>query len=824
MEDAVIELKAIVQQQAKMLEILLKDKALKKEDDLNQSSSKSSTFANPEFVMESLAKSMTEFSYDPENGVTFQAWYARYEDLFTFDASTLEDSAKVRLLLRKLNTSEHQRYLNYILPKVPKEFKFKETVDRLKDIFGVRESIFSIRYKCLQIAKKKDEDYVTYASRINKNCEDFQLNNFKSDQFKSLIFVIGLKSQDEADIRTRLLSKLEDDSEDKPITLETLKTECDRIRNLKTDTALISSKPLSVHYINKNVKKFHQKSEKDNRNSSKSSSDQPKYPCWQCGAMHLVKFCTYTDHTCKDCSKKGHKEGYCSCIGNKKNKDSTLKNQNSNKPKVKPKNCNGIWNINSVNAESQRKFIKIEINNFPIIMQLDTASDVTIISSSTWKSLGSPKLATPSQTAKNASGFDIDFLGEFQCNVKFKTKLSKGNCLVFKNNNLNLLGLDFINQLKLCDQSINSICNAINLQSKTSIIDKFKSDFPQLFRNELGKCIKKVKLHIKPNSKPVFCQKRPVAFSVIEMVDAELQRLEQNGIITPVSYSNWAAPIVVVKKASGKIRLCVDFSTGLNSALESHDYPLPTPDDIFSKMAGCSIFSKIDLSDAYFQVEVDEESKELLVFNTHRGLFRMNRLAQGAKPASGIFQQLMETIFSGEQNVQVNIDDVIIASSNLKEHLATLRRALQKLDDNGFTIKIEKCEFLMEELKFLGKIVNSKGTRPDPAKIDTIINLPEPTNVSQLRSLLGSINAFAKHIPNMRKLRATFDELLKKGNEWNFNQKCKDSFQQFKKVLTSDLCLTHYDPKLKIIVAADAWFQKSYSIRLKISHQSSEKL
>lgn len=132
---------------------------------------------------------------------------------------------------------------------------------------------------------------------------------------------------------------------------------------------------------------------------------------------------------------------------------------------------------------------------------------------------------------------------------------------------------------------------------------------------------------------PVYKPKRPVPFTSVEKVDAELDRLPQLGIITPVDFSQWAAPIVVVKKPGGKIRICADYSTGLNAALESNNYPLPVPDDIFSKLNGCKYFSIIDLSDAYLQVEVDDDSKNLLTINTHRGLFRFNRLAPGVKSA-----------------------------------------------------------------------------------------------------------------------------------------------------------------------------------------------
>ena len=121
-------------------------------------------------------------------------------------------------------------------------------------------------------------------------------------------------------------------------------------------------------------------------------------------------------------------------------------------------------------------------------------------------------------------------------------------------------------------------------------------------------------------------KKRPVPYGVVDALDKELDRLQTLGVISPVNYSDWAAPVVVVKKPNGSLRVCGDFSTGLNNALEVHQYPLPVPDDLFSKLNGGQIFSKIDFSDAYLQVEVDPGCKEFLTINTHRGLFQYNRL------------------------------------------------------------------------------------------------------------------------------------------------------------------------------------------------------
>lgn len=134
-----------------------------------------------------------------------------------------------------------------------------------------------------------------------------------------------------------------------------------------------------------------------------------------------------------------------------------------------------------------------------------------------------------------------------------------------------------------------------------------------------------VTLHLKPDCSPVFRAKRPVAYAMRDAVDAEVDRLERLNIITPVQHSEWAAPIVVVRKSNGQKRICGDYSKGLNAALHPHDYPLPLPQDIYTKLGNSTIFSQIDLSDAFLQVPVGKQSRRLLTINTHRGLYLYNR-------------------------------------------------------------------------------------------------------------------------------------------------------------------------------------------------------
>ncbi|KAA3673841.1 uncharacterized protein DEA37_0012248 [Paragonimus westermani] len=305
-------------------------------------------------------------------------------------------------------------------------------------------------------------------------------------------------------------------------------------------------------------------------------------------------------------------------------------------------------------------------------------------------------------------------------------------------------------------------------------------------------------------------------FSATTTINTELDRLEQAGVLQRVSYSTWAAPIVVVRKANGGVRLCGDFSTGLNNALETHQYPLPIPEDLFARLNGGTVFSKIDLSDAYLQVEIEDKCKELLTINTHRGLYQYNRLPFGVKCAPAIFQQIMDIMLSDIPYAMAYMDDIIIVSSSVDDHIQHLHTVFQRIRDYGFTLRIEKCKIMLSNIRYLGSIIDETGRRPDPDKIAAIATLPVPKDKTALQSFLGLVNYYNNFVPNMHDLRAPLNKLLQINSEWVWSNACQSSFERIKQVLLSDLLLTHYNPNLPIIVAADA---SEYGIGAVILHQ-----
>ncbi|XP_062556975.1 uncharacterized protein K02A2.6-like [Armigeres subalbatus] len=661
-------------------------------------------------------------------------------------------------------------------------------------VYDPEQGLFHRRYLCLQTTKEDSDDFVSYSCKVNKACVDFKLRELSEEQFKCLIFVCGLKSSRDSDIRMRLITKL---NETEDISLEKVVEDCKSLLNLKQDNSLVE-KQQSFSAVNAVHQDRPFKPKHKQGAWRKVNNNQPKTPCWSCGGMYFSADCSFREHQCRECKKKGHKEGYCACFLSGNTSGSKDK-----KKKYSSKHRKDVNIVSVKNISQRRKFVEIYINDVPVRLQFDSASDITIISDKLWRKIVQPQGIPPSCNAKSASGESLDLAREFLCNVNISDKTKRCSCRVASPNlELNILGSDWIELFGLWDVPISS---SLQVQS------------PKVFSNEMGLCTKtKVRLTLKGEPKPVYRPKRPVSYSVQGAVENELHRLQNLGILKPINHSDWAAPIVVVRKPNGKVRICADFSTGLNDVLESNQCPLPLPEDIFTKMAGCKFFSHIDLSDAYLQVEVDPRDQHLLTVNTHKGLFRYTRLTPGIKSAPGAFQQIMDAVLSGIEKTSGYLDDVLVGGRTKEEHDYNLKQVLQRLEQYGFTVRIEKCHFNMEQVEYLGQILDGDGIRPDPNKTAAIATMPPPQDVSSLRSYLGNVNYYAKYVPEMRKLRFPMDQLLKSGAKWVWSEACQRSFNRFREILQSPLTLSHYNPNLEIIVSADA---SNYGIGARIAHK-----
>ena len=218
-----------------------------------------------------------------------------------------------------------------------------------------------------------------------------------------------------------------------------------------------------------------------------------------------------------------------------------------------------------------------------------------------------------------------------------------------------------------------------------------------------------------------------------------ITELENQDVIEKVSENeatSWVSPIVAVPKKDGQVRICVDMRLA-NKAIRRVRHPIPTVNYVSFALNGAKFFSKLDLSQAYHQLELDEQSRYITTFSTHVGLYRYKRLNYGTNAAAEIFQYTLQTALQGLKGVKNIADDIIVFGSTRTEHDANLDKCLQRLAMKGLRLNRSKCNFLSTTLSFFGQVFWKEGTHPNPRRVADLLNAPQRNNAHEVRSFIA---------------------------------------------------------------------------------------
>ena len=224
--------------------------------------------------------------------------------------------------------------------------------------------------------------------------------------------------------------------------------------------------------------------------------------------------------------------------------------------------------------------------------------------------------------------------------------------------------------------------------------------------------------------------------------------MERNGVIERSLTGAYVAPILVVKKKNGKFRPCMDYRD-LNLVTAPFHEPLPRIDAIKQDVRA-TVFSALDLKDAFHQVPICDASKEKTVVQTPKGLYRFNFMPFGLKNAPSYFQKVIKIVFSGcEKFVVVYIDDILVFSMTYEEHLAHLEEVMKRLYQYGLILSVEKSVFFQQKVKFLGLEFSCYGYRPPEDYLPKIEDFKQPTTRKGIQSFMGLVNYYRSHIPRI---------------------------------------------------------------------------
>ena len=380
------------------------------------------------------------------------------------------------------------------------------------------------------------------------------------------------------------------------------------------------------------------------------------------------------------------------------------------------------------------------LNQNKLKFKLDSGADVSVIPLSLFERLAEKESLNLEPTNKILLG---PCSYKIKSSAKFVGKLSANNqslqeeFYVVEGLQTPLLGRMASSKLNLIQkiETVSTNANEVDKKYTASII----TSYPSLFKG-LGELEGEYRIQLMHEPTPfAVTVPRKVPLPLLGKTKAELNRMLEIGVISPVHEpTQWCAPMVVVSKPSGDVRICVDL-TKLNEKISREVHPLPSVDYTLAKFGGSKVFSKMDANSAFWQRKLSDESRLLTTFLTPWGCFCFNCLPYGISTGSEQFQRCMSEKLECLEGVEVLIDDIIVHGADQKQHDQRLLAVLNKLAKANITLNQKKCEFNVKSVKVLGHIISSNGISADPTKVNAITSMQKPKNVKELRSSLGMV-------------------------------------------------------------------------------------
>lgn len=449
--------------------------------------------------------------------------------------------------------------------------------------------------------------------------------------------------------------------------------------------------------------------------------------------------------------------------------------------------------------ESEKFITTVLIQGKEVQMEVDSGASHSLVSQETWRAIegraGKIPLVSTGTQLVTWTKEPLEMLGKAIVEVRFKEKCAKLPLLVVNKQGSSLLGRSWFKALGIKIQGIKKISDESEMLQR----------FQEVFANDLPGCTQQpVHIDLKNEAQPVFLKSRAVPFALRDDVAAEIDRLVKQGVWEPVQSSTWATPIVVVRKRNGSVRLCGDYRSTVNKAVQSSVYPLPTTDEMLATLGPSKIFTKLDLAQAYQQLVVDDASADVLTVNTMKGLFKVRRLPFGISVAPWLFQRTMDTLLAGVSGVKCYLDDILISGETPEQHAERLEAVLTRLQNARLRVNKEKCEFRKSSIEFLGHVIDATGIHPSTSKVDAILNAPTPSSKKELQSFLGLINFYSRFLKGKAEVAEPLHRLLDKDSAWSWNSQHDRAFVALKNLLSSEAVLISYDPKQTIVLSCDA--------------------
>lgn len=703
-----------------------------------------------------------------ENWLFFKQRFTNY--LKATDITSKAESVQCAQLLHLIGEDGFRIYNTFKIQETEKD-KLQPLLKHFETHFKPRTNVAYERYKFFMRKQIKGESVDQFITDLQNRAKQCELGSLEDSLIKTCITCGVLNDK----IRQRLL-------EEDEITLEaaikiTKSIECS-IQQAETMTSVAESTS-EVQAVNRSTTK--------KKHFQAKARMQNQKECGRCGGKHRFGSCPAKKAKCSFCSKLGHYSKLCW--------SSRIKNINIAE-------SNEDLFIGSVSDESNPRDWKVQlkINNNIVSFKIDTGAMANVLCKKDFDRLGY-KLAHLKKTNVKLSTYSNEYLpvlGKCNLHCKYKGKNYPIDFYIVNITSPPIIGLQTCETLNLI-QRINLISND---NDNNNNVKSTINEYNDVFTGTVGCLGEPYKITLKKNAEPVVHPPRRIPHALKHKLKETLDDLERNGIIAKMDEpSDWVNSMVIVRKKSGNLRICID-PRDLNKVIKREYFQLPTLEEMTHNLSGNKFFSKLDASNGFWHIPLDEASSKLCVFQTPFSRYRFLRLPYGIKSASEVFHKRFKEIFD-IPGVQVYIDDLIIYGSTQAQHDERLKTVLELARINNVKFNKEKCEFNVKEIKFLGFIFNENGQAVDNEKVRAIVNMKQPTNKKEVQKILGMVTYLSKHIKNMSLLTEPLRQLIKNNSVWQWTAREENAFKNIKQAISHACILKHFDITKQCTITVD---------------------
>lgn len=674
--------------------------------------------------------------------------------------------------------------------------KYDVVKKRFDDHFVAKRNIIFERAQFNSRSQKEGEPVEDYITALYVLAEHCNYGTLKEELIRDRL-VVGLRD-------ARLSEKLQLNPE---LTLERAVTEVRQSENVKKQQNTlrpVNSAAAEVAVVKRGQKVKKRFNSEHPHGRTITEGDRRKEMCSRCGRdkHRLQESCPATGEKCRKCKKLGH--FYKMCRTNIRQNPTTVRTVELQENDTEGEDAYWLEELSTatMTAKSSKWVIDLKVGGRKISFKMDTGAEVTCMPEELYSTQFGP-LRPVDKPLMAAGGIPMKVCGRFTEVISTSEGDHSVKCDIYVVKQLRqaLLGEKAIEALEL----IKHIRRVENKEcAGTLSMEKLKQDYPKVWQG-LGLLPGECKIRLKEGAQPYAVSvARRVSIPLQSKVKAALQKMRKDGVIVPVTEpTEWCAAMVPVMKPNGQVRICVDYSFLNNNVLRER-HIMPSVEQIIAQIGPAKFFTKLDANSGYFQMKLDQESMLLTTFLTQMGRFAFNRLPLGITSAPEIFTLKIQSELQDLPGVLVMMDDLLVCGETLEQHDQRLKSVMERLQKIGLTLNADKCQVAMNQVRFLGQVIDASGIKMDPDKVQAIRDFPIPRDRSELRSFMGMINQVAKFIPELSEKAHPINELLSTKVEFRWGQKHQEAFQVLKSELQSERVLAHYDTDLETVVSADA--------------------